>query len=40
MTHRLYFLWSNKLIIGIFGRDYGGIIITAGPIQSHDRTPT
>jgi|GEM_PF-1086094 hypothetical protein len=27
MTHRLYTLWSNKLIIGILGRDYVGITI-------------
>ena len=40
MTHRLYILWSNKLIIGILGRDYGGITITAGPIRSRNRTPT
>jgi hypothetical protein len=39
MTHRLYILWSNKLIIGIFGRDYGGITITAGPIRSRNCTP-
>jgi hypothetical protein len=32
MTHRLCILWSNKLIIGILGRDYGGITMTAGPI--------
>ena len=40
MTCRLYILWSNKLIIGIPGRDYGGITITAGPIRSPNRTPT
>jgi len=34
MTHRLYILWSNKLIVGILGRYYGGITITgrADPI--------
>ncbi len=40
MTNRLYILWSNILIIGIFGRDYGGITITAGPIRSRKHTPT
>ena len=39
-THRLYILWSNKLIIGILGRDCGRITITAGPIRSRNRTPT
>jgi hypothetical protein len=40
MTHHLYILGSNKLIIGILGRDYGGITKTAGPIRSRCRTPT
>ena len=40
MTHRLYILWSNNLIIGVLGRDCGGITITAGPIRSRNRTPT
>jgi hypothetical protein len=40
MTSRLYILWSNILIIGIFGRDYVGITITAGPIRLRKRTPT
>jgi hypothetical protein len=40
MTHRLYILWPAKLIIGIFGRDYGGITIPAGAIRSRKRTPT
>jgi hypothetical protein len=40
MTHRLYILWSNKLIIGVLSRDCGGITITAGPIRSRNRTPT
>ncbi len=40
MTHRLYILWSNKLIIGIFGRNHGDVTITAGPIRSRNCTPT
>ena len=40
MTHRLYILWSNKLIIGIFGRNYGDVTITAGQIRSRNCTPT
>jgi hypothetical protein len=39
MRHRLYIVSLNKLIIGILGRDYGGITITAGPIRSRNRTP-
>jgi hypothetical protein len=40
MANRLYILWSNILIIGMFGRDYGGITITSDPIRSRKRTPT
>jgi hypothetical protein len=30
----------DKLIMGMLGRDYGGITITAGPIRSRNHTPT
>jgi hypothetical protein len=40
MRHCLYILCSNKLIIGILGRDYGGLTITAGRIRSRNRTLT
>jgi hypothetical protein len=40
MTNRQYNLCSDILRIGIIGRDYGGITITAGPIRSRKCTPT